>query len=81
MKNIDVIRQMPLEKLAKALVRLDHEEEWDYDWEEEPFYWGLQEIYVTSDGERFMYEEDAVEHEIWWLQAEKGATEVRNEQS
>ena len=72
MTNEQIIRQLPLKDLASLAIRHQYEEDIDYDWDEEPFSWGVRDILVTSDGLRFdAYDyEDALEHECWWLQQE-----------
>lgn len=52
------------------MVRTEYEEDWDYDWEENPVYLTTRESYVTSDEEIFSDKEDAVEHEMVWLDAD-----------
>lgn len=67
--NEQVIRSLPLRDLASILIRYKYEEDIDYDWDENPFSWGVRTILVTSDGRRFdEYDyEDALDHECWWL--------------
>ena len=70
MTNIEYIKSLDIRQLAELLVQCDHEEEYEYDWDEEPYFWDLQNIYRTSDGEEYGDFEDAVEHEEWWLKQE-----------
>ena len=72
MTNEEMIRSLPLRELASLVIRHRGEEDIDYDWDEEPFSWGVRTILVTSDGLEFdeLDYEDALEHECWWLQQE-----------
>ena len=72
MTNEEMIRSLPLKELASLVIRHEYEEDIDYDWDEEPFSWGIRDIFVTSDGLKFdeYNYEDALEHECWWLQQE-----------
>ena len=72
MTNEQVIRFLPLRDLASLLIRYKYEDDIDYDWDENPFSWGIRTILITSDGHRFdEYDyKDALEHECWWLQQE-----------
>lgn len=65
--NMDVIRTLPIKELAMLLVRVEAEEDIDYDWDENPYIGGILERYKTSDGEIFWEFAEAVEHECWWL--------------
>ena len=72
MTNEEMIRSLPLRDLASLIIRRDYEEDIDYDWDENPFSWGIITFFVTSDGMRF-YEDDyidALNHECWWLTQE-----------
>ena len=72
MTNEQFIRSLPLKDLASIVIRHQYEEDIDYDWDENPFSWGVRTVLVTSDGVRF-YEDDyeaVLEHECWWLQQE-----------
>lgn len=72
MTNEQMIRSLSLRELASLVIRREYEEDIDYDWDENPFSWGIRTILVTSDGRRFdEYDyEYALEHECWWLQQE-----------
>ena len=72
MTNEEMLRSLPLKELASLVIRHEYEEDWDYDYDENPFFWEYRTILVTSDGQRFdEYDyEDALEHECWWLQQE-----------
>ena len=71
MTNEEYIRaNITTEELAEVLLFHRNEEEYDYDWDEEPYVSGLCDVYVTSDGEEFSLVEDAIEHEVWWLRQE-----------
>lgn len=71
MKNIDAIKKLPLEELAKFLVREEKVDASDYGDGFEPSRFGRTKIYVITDGHFFMSKGDAIEHEIAWLQAEE----------
>lgn len=78
--NEEALRSLPLKKLASLVIRHEYEENWDYDYDENPFFWGYRTIFVTSDGQRFdEYDyEDALEHECWWLQQEASICSEEN---
>lgn len=82
MTNEQIIRSLPLKDLASIIIRHQYEEDIDYDWDENPFSWGVRTVLVTSDGVRF-YEDDyeaALEHECWWLQQEAVACYERQQE-
>lgn len=72
MTNEEILRSLPLKDLASLVLRRDYEEDIDYDWDENPFSWGIRTILVTSDGVRFCEDDykEALEHECWWLKQE-----------
>lgn len=71
MKNEQIVRsQWTTEELAEALVRYVRYEDFDYDWEENLVYNRICDLYETSDGEQFDFYDEAVEHEMWWLNQE-----------
>ena len=72
MTNEEMLRSLPLRDLASLVIRHEYEEDWDYDYDENPFFWGYKTYLVTSDGlefDEYNYEA-ALEHECWWLQQE-----------
>jgi len=72
MTNEQYIKSLSRKDLASLLIQKSYREDWDYDYDEEPFFWGYKTIFRTSDGVEFdEYSfDDAVEHECWWLQQE-----------
>lgn len=72
MTNEQILRSLPLEDFASLLIRHTYEEDMDYDWDENPFSWGIRTILITSDGSRFYEDgyETALDHECWWLTQE-----------
>jgi len=77
MTNEEILRSLPLRDLASLVIRREYEEDIDYDWDENPFSWGIRTVLITSDGRRF-YEDDyiaALNHECWWLTQEAIAFE------
>lgn len=77
MTNEEILRSLSLRDLASLIIRREYEEDIDYDWDENPFSWGIRTVLVTSDGRRF-YEDDyiaALNHECWWLTQEAVAFE------
>lgn len=62
-------------QLAEALVQWHQEETTDYDWDENPIPGYLEDYYTTSDSREFSDYEEAVEHEIWWLEQEVSGSE------
>ena len=64
-----------IEQLAAALIFYSKEEDWDYNYDDEPYVCGYYDVFTTSDGEEFSNYEEAVEHEIWWLKQEVSDSE------
>ena len=67
MTNADRIRNMTDEELAERNVYLTYEYDVDYDYDETPIS-NYRDVWCTSDDSIFDYREEAVEHELWWLQ-------------
>ena len=63
----DHINQMSNRELAEMIVE---EESYDYNWEEELIYDGIEYSYITTDKQEFCDREDAVEHQIKLLEGE-----------
>ena len=53
MTNEQYIRSLSRKDLASILIKESAREDWDYDYEEEPFFWGCKTIFRTSDGVEF----------------------------
>lgn len=72
MTNEQMIRSLSLRELASLIIRYKYEDDWDYDYDENPYFWGYRTIFVTSDNLEFNEHEyeEALEHECWWLQQE-----------
>lgn len=72
MTNETIIRSLPLRELASLIILREYVDDIDYDYNEEPFSWGIRTIFVTSDGTSFdeLDYDEALEHECWWLQQE-----------
>ena len=72
MTNEEILRKLPLKDFASLFIHHEYEEDIDYDWDENPFSWGIITTLITSDGLRFDKDdyESALEHECWWLQQE-----------
>lgn len=68
--NREWINQLPNEKLAELLVCCTEEPDWDYDYDENLYQRGFIDVVITSDGTRFEDYDQAVKHEIWWLEQE-----------
>lgn len=66
----DHINQMSNRELAEMIVAEHAEESYDYNWEEESVYDGIEYSYITTDKQEFCYREDAVEHQIELLEGE-----------
>ena len=62
MRKIDLIRTMSVEELAPLLVRTDYTIDEDSRW--------YQDVYISPDGTRHYFYEDAVETTIEWLNRE-----------
>lgn len=72
-----MIRNLPAEKLAELLVTCETRPMYDEGMDGEWGYVCDEDFYITSDGEKFYEDfEEAVEHEIEWLNSE-----CKNEQS
>lgn len=72
MTNFERIKAMSLEALAEYNVStaIKAYTDWGFDGEDEYQYTDYIDGYKTSDGEFFYDLEDAIEHEIEWLQKE-----------
>lgn len=66
--NYDYLKSLSLEEMADRNIQYVTSVDIDYDYDENS-YEVLRGGYVTSDGERFMDYEDALEHEINWLKS------------
>ena len=53
MTNEQVFRLLPLKDIASIILRREYVEDWDYDYDENPFFWGYKTYLVTSDGLEF----------------------------
>lgn len=74
--NEYVIRNLwTIEHLAAALISCREEEDWDYNYDDEPYVCGYYDVFTTSDGEKFSDFEGALEHELWWLKQEVSDSE------
>lgn len=80
MTNLDreMERLRNIRNLAIATLAYSAEEEIDYDWDEEPFVWGARLVYTCGDGQQYVGEDfdEAIEHQIWWLQQEVNENDV-----
>lgn len=74
MTNEAMIRSLPTRQLAEMLIRYEERTSIDYDWDENLTVGWPEDHYITSDGEDFSFYEEALEHELWWLQQEEGET-------
>lgn len=72
MTNLEKIRSLNPEELAKLLIRSETVNEGDFDWDENPIDWYVDR-WVCPDGEMFydFDEEGAIEHTIIWLNSEE----------
>lgn len=71
MTNEYVIRKFfTTEELASVLVQVKIREAFDYDYDENLISIGYEEYFETSDGEEFSDYENAIEHEMRWLNKE-----------
>lgn len=82
MTNIEIIKALPLKDIASIILRRKYVEDWDYDYDENPFFWGYKTYLVTSDGLEFdeLDFEGALEHECWWLKQEAVALAQKHEE-
>ena len=67
MTNADRIRNMTDEELAERNVYATYEYDLDYDYDDNPISI-YNDVWATSDNFIFYFREDAIEHELWWLQ-------------
>lgn len=69
--NEDAIRKLWTKRqIAEALIKFRSDEDWDYDWDDNPYVCGYIDTFVASDGKEFPEYESAFEHEMWWLSQE-----------
>ena len=66
----DHINQLSNIEFAEMIVQEKAEEKYDYNWEEDLVYDGIEYTYVTTDNQEFYYREDAINHQIKLLEGE-----------
>ena len=71
MTNFEYWKNLPLEDVAELLITIRTFEQYDYDYDENLQYTGLDSVFVCSDGEEFEHYEEAFKHEVWWLRQER----------
>ena len=71
MTNLEHFRRLSLEDVAALLITTRTFEDYDYNYDEELEYRGLESVFVCSDGAEFEDYDEALAHEIWWLQQER----------
>ena len=71
MTNLEYFRSLPIEDVAELLITTRNFENYDYNYDEELEYMGMDSVFVCSDGLEFEDYDEALAHEIWWLQQEK----------
>ena len=66
MTEYEYLKSLAVEEFAKLVVQhaCQYEEDYAFDGEEEYPVEVCMEVYRTTDGKQFYFEEDAVEHEI-----------------
>lgn len=67
MTNREYINSLSNEELAVLTISLSEEPDYDYDYDDELYQCGTYQLYTTSDGTEFTDIEEAIEHEVWWL--------------
>ena len=65
------INQLSNREFAEMIVKEKAEEKYDYNWEEDLVYDGIEYTYVTTDNQEFYYREDAINHQIKLLEETK----------
>ena len=72
MTNLEHIRTLPADELAKLLISHTYEifEDYYFDGESEIPYESYTEVWKTSDGNIFHFEEDALQAQIEHLESE-----------
>lgn len=66
MTEYEYLKSLPVEAFAKLVVQHEcqYDEDFAFDGEEEHAVEICVEVYRTTDGKQFYFEEDALEHEI-----------------
>lgn len=72
MTNLDYIRTLPTDELAKLLISHTYEifEDWYFDGESEVPYERYGEVWKTTNGDTFYLEADALQAEIEYLESQ-----------
>lgn len=72
MTNLEHIRTLPTDELAKLLISHTYQvsEDWYFNGESEVPYENYNEVWKTSDGTIFYFEQDAVQAEIEYLESQ-----------
>lgn len=68
--NREWINQLSDERIAEMLISYTEEPDWDYDYDDNLYQCGYTDVFVTSDGERYTSFDEAIEHEVRWLNQE-----------
>lgn len=64
------LNELSNEEFAKLIVKERAEESYDYNWEEELVFDGVEYSYKTTNGNLFYYESEALEHQLELLECE-----------
>lgn len=72
MTNLERIRTLPADELAKLLISHTYEisEDWYFDGESEVPYESYEEVWKTTNGDIFHFEGDALQAQIEYLELE-----------
>lgn len=65
--NRSFINSLPNKEFAERTISYREEPDYDYDIDDEIYQCGTIDIFTTSDGCEFGDMENAIEHELWWL--------------
>ena len=71
MTNLEYVRQLPKEEFAKFLIYECAVEDYDYDWDENPYYVGMETYWKHPFCENLFFDEnDALTDCIYYLNKE-----------
>lgn len=64
------LNELSNEEFAELIIKVQAEESYDYNWEEELVFDGIEYSYRTTDGNEYFYKSDALEHQLELLERE-----------
>ena len=66
----EFLNELSNEEFAELIVKVQAEESYDYNWEEELVFDRIEYTYKTTDGNEFYYKSEALEHQLRLLESE-----------